>query len=100
MLDEIDSSGNQITPNSGFTGTSPEERSATGLAVFNQSVGLGVGGMAIDGSGNLWFLNGWAGTASGAIPPANALVEFIGLAAPTVTPTAVATQNGAQGTKP
>jgi hypothetical protein len=99
-LDELDSNGNQLTPNTGLTAISPEETAASGLAVFNQSSFDGQGGMAIDGSGNLWFLNGVAGSPGAGSSPANALVEFIGLASPTVTPTAVATQNGAQGTKP
>ena len=100
VLDEIDSVGHQLTPNSGLTATSADELSTVGLGIFNESAGAGQGGMAIDGSGNLWFLNGTAGTPSTTLPPANALVEFIGVAAPTVTPTAVATQNGAQGTLP
>jgi Chitobiase/beta-hexosaminidase C-terminal domain/Fn3 associated len=100
VLDELDSNGNQLTPNTGLTATSPEETAAAGLAVFNESSYSGQGGMAIDGSGNLWFLNGVAGSPSVSITPANALVEFIGVASPIVTPTAVATQNGAQGTKP
>jgi hypothetical protein len=108
VLDEIDSSGNQITPDTGLTGTSQEEQSATGLTLFNGTAVNGTGGvlggqqggMAVDGSGNLWFLNGITGSGSGKHAPANALVEIIGVAAPTVTPTALATQNGAQGTQP
>jgi hypothetical protein len=108
VLDEIDSSGNQITPNTGLTGTSSEEVSAVGLTLFNNTALNGTGdgaggqqgGMAVDGSGNLWFLNGYPGPWGGTGTPANALVEIIGVAAPTVTPAAVATQNGAQGSKP
>jgi hypothetical protein len=108
VLDEIDSSGNPITPATGLTGTSPEEQSVTGLALFNGTavngqiglLGGQQGGLAADPSGNLWFLNGETGQGITSVAPANALVEIIGVAVPTVTPTAVATQNGAQGTKP
>jgi hypothetical protein len=92
--------GSQITPDNGLSGTSNDEVTATGLTTFNQTASDGQGGIAIDRSGNLWFLNGFAGTTSMTITPSNALVEFVGVAAPTVTPTAIATQNSAQGTKP
>jgi hypothetical protein len=100
VLDEVNGNGTQITPDNGLTGTSNGEIAATGLTTFNQSAVDGQGGIAVDGSGNLWFLNGVAGAVLPTATPANALVEFIGLAAPTVTPTSVATQNGAQGTMP
>jgi hypothetical protein len=100
VLDEVNGNGTQITPNNGLTGISNDEIAATDLTTFNQSAFDGQGGIAVDGSGNLWFLNGVAGAVLPTDTPANALVEFIGLAAPTVTPTSVATQNGAQGTKP
>jgi hypothetical protein len=100
VLDEVDSNGTQLTPDTGLTAISPEETVASGLALFNESAFNGQGGMAIDASGNLWFLNGVAGSPGVDTSPANALVEFVGVAAPTITPTAVATQNGAQGTRP
>jgi hypothetical protein len=99
-LDAVNVNGSQITPDNGLNGTSNDEVTATGLAPFNQTATTGQGGLAIDRSGNLWFLNGFTGTASLSITPSNALVEFVGVAAPTVTPVAVATQNSAQGTKP
>ncbi len=47
-----------------------------------------IAGTAVDGSGNVWVLNGVAlpGTAN------HQLVEFVGLGAPTVTPTVLAVQ--------
>ena len=100
VLDAVDANGNQLTPSNGLTASSNDEVNATGLGTFNETAGGGQGGMAIDRSGNLWFLNGAAGTLNSGIAPANALVEFIGVAAPTVSPAAIATQNGAQGTLP
>ena len=101
-LDEVTPTGTQISPNGGFTATSTGEQTATGLTTINSDTNSSVagGGIAIDPSGNLWFLNGQAGAQASTYLPTNALVEFIGVAAPTVTPTALATQNGVQATKP
>ena len=46
--------------------------------------------MAIDGSGNLWVAN-FTG---------NTLTEFVGLAAPVVTPIAAGVANNTLGTRP
>jgi hypothetical protein len=54
-------------------------------------------GAAIDGSGNLWVLNTDTGTPAS---PGNVLVEFIGIAAPVVTPTSTALLNGQVGVRP
>jgi hypothetical protein len=89
----------QITPEGGYSSTSAQEVTATGLNIINDTAGLGTGGIAIDGSGNLWFLNGAVDDNGGAFP-ANALVEFVGLAAPVQTPIAQATATGAIGVKP
>lgn len=100
VLDEVNpvGGGTQITPNGGYSGTSPAEITATGLTTINGSIGI-PGGIAIDASGNLWFLNAGINNADGT-SPGNALVEFVGVAAPIVTPTSVAVQNTAQGTEP
>lgn len=97
-----------ISPQStGYTGTSSGESptinpdpsvptnpdpNQTG-AVSNQ----GVAGAAIDSSGNLWVLNANTGTTTS---PGNALVEFIGVAAPIVTPTSRAISFGEVGVRP
>jgi hypothetical protein len=101
-LDEVTAGGSQLSPDTGFTAASTDETSTTGLTSFNQSSYGGSGGISVDGSGNLWFLNATAGAPSGVAgsPMSNALVELIGVAAPTVTPTALATQNGVQATMP
>ncbi len=56
-----------------------------------------VTGAAIDGSGNLWILNEDTGATS---LPGNVLVEFVGLAAPVVTPTSAALNFGQVGVRP
>jgi hypothetical protein len=89
-LTEVNVSGILVTPGIGYTETSSAE-APTNL--------FGDGQMAIDGSGNLWLMNThnfnpYLGTAG------NVLVEVVGAAAPTITPLSVATQNGAQGTRP
>jgi hypothetical protein len=101
-LDEVTGGGSQLSPDAGFTANSTDEVSTTGISAFNRSAYGDAGGISVDGSGNLWFLNAVAGAPSGGVgsPVSNALVEFIGIAAPTVTPTALATQNGVQATMP
>ncbi len=66
---------------------------ATTFAVSNN----GVAGAAMDGSGNLWILNADTGTTAS---HGNALVEFIGIGAPVVTPTSLALQFGQVGVRP
>jgi len=53
------------------------------------------GGLAVDGSGNLWI----TGTNNGSTIP-NYVTEVIGIAAPVVTPKAVAVTNNTIGTRP
>jgi len=108
IIDEYSISGSGLTlltpASTGYTGTSSAEsptinpdpnvplNSATG-AVSTQ----GVAGAAIDGSGNLWVLNADTGTTSS---QGNVLVEFVGIAAPVVTPTSLAIQFGQVGVRP
>jgi hypothetical protein len=51
----------------------------------------------VDGSGNLWSLNPNTGSASVQV---NVLTEFIGVAAPVLTPTSLALKNGELATRP
>jgi len=72
---EFDNNGNPISPNTGYV--------APGLQT--QTVAL-----AIDGSGDIWAAD----------PTTNYLVEFIGAAAPVVTPISTGVKNNTQGTRP
>jgi hypothetical protein len=86
-IDEYTASGTILSPApTGFTGTSNGEL----------AVGGGVG-VAIDGSGNLWTLNSNTGSS---LIPGNALVEFIGLAGPVITPHSLALQEVELATRP
>ncbi|WP_213805466.1 chitobiase/beta-hexosaminidase C-terminal domain-containing protein [Granulicella sp. dw_53] len=108
IVDEfaVSSSGvTQISPSTGYTGTGTGEsptinpdRNASLILQNGLSVpAAGVTGAAIDGSGNLWVLNVDTGSTAS---PGNALVEFVGIAAPVVTPTSLALQFGQVGVRP
>ncbi len=96
--------GTVISPAGGYTGTSSAEPTTitidgnlSAFLDFNPTTG------AIDGSGNLWLINidtSNSGGPSGSAATGNVLVEFVGLAAPVVTPTSLALQNGQLGTRP
>lgn len=102
-IDEYTTQGVAISPVNGFTGTSSGEQptitidSNAPLSLFGFAPTTG----AIDGSGNLWLVNadtsnsGGTGNSTG-----NVLVEFLGIAAPVVTPTSVALKNGQLGARP
>jgi len=101
-IDEYTTTGTVLSPLNGYTGTSAAEPatitrdSSTYLSFFPTTA-------AIDGSGNLWVVNentSNAGAASGSPATGNVLVEFVGMAAPVVTPTAVALVNGQLGVRP
>jgi streptogramin lyase len=84
-ISEFSNSGVALSPPSGLAGvgtTAPTGISIEGLA--NPT------GIAIDGSGNVWVSNENGGYA----------VEFIGAAAPVVTPLAVGVKNGTLGSRP
>jgi hypothetical protein len=87
-LTEVTPTGTLLSPGSGYTETSSVEPT-TNLDGVN---------IAIDASGNLWVLN--TSNSYHGVQTGNVLVEVVGVAAPTITPLAVATQNGAQGTRP
>ena len=82
------STGATLTGTSGYTGTSSSE-----AATLN--INDGSSGMAVDGSGNLWVLN-----YNISVDTNNALVEFVGIAAPVITPTSVALTDGELATRP
>lgn len=95
-----------VTPSSGYTGTSSGEApTINGDPAAPRFVSSypsppknrGVAGAAIDGSGNLWVLNVDTGTTAST---GNVLVEFIGIAAPVVTPNSLALQFGQVGVRP
>ena len=106
-IDEYATAGVAISPANGYTGTSSAEQptitidSNEPLSIFGYAPRTG----AIDGSGNLWLINadtsnsGGSGCAT-ACTTGNVLVEFIGLAAPVVTPTSAALANGELGARP
>jgi hypothetical protein len=105
------SSVTMISPTTtGYTGTGTGESptinpdsSAPATYIVNLAQGVtpaktnGITGAAIDGSGNLWVLNVDTGATTS---PGNVLVEFIGIAAPVVTPTSLALQFGQVGVRP
>ena len=95
-VDEFTTSGVAISPADGYTGTSASEPPTLNPDpnVYGPVPGPSA---AIDGSGNLWVLNN---DTNGVATPGNVLVEFIGIAAPVVTPTSVALANGQLGARP
>jgi len=101
-IDVYTETGNAISPPSGYTGTSNGEQPTITIdgGISTNFTYYPTAG-AIDGSGNLWLVNadtsnsGGTGNATG-----NVLVEFIGMAAPVVTPTASALDNGQLGARP
>jgi sugar lactone lactonase YvrE len=81
---EYSNSAVLLSPGTGFTGSA--------IIPVAPSV---AGGIAIDGSGNVW-LSGFA-NGTGLL---NYVTEVIGIAAPVVTPRATATTNNTLGTRP
>jgi hypothetical protein len=111
IIDEFSVSGSgvsQLSPATGFTGFSTGEAPTINgdlgaPLVYNPTTSTivqkgGLPSAAIDGSGNLWVLN--ADTGADGTTGANVLVEFIGLAAPVVTPTSQALNFGEVGVRP
>jgi hypothetical protein len=85
-IDEFTTGGVLISPQTnGYTGTSSAEQPTLNPDGVYGATTTGISA-AIDGAGNLWVLNAdTGGTVSG-----NALVEYVGIGAPVVTPTSVA----------
>jgi len=103
-IDEYSASGTLISPAGGYTGTSTGEPATISFSNVNA---VSANSAAIDGSGNLWVLNNGTNGISGydvnfnPLPDdGNVLVEYIGIAAPVVTPTAAALQNQTLGARP
>ena len=89
-LIELGNDGTVLSSNDGFVGT--------GVIVSGPQV---PGGVAIDGSGNVW-ITGYALANAGAASTVSGQVvaEVIGIAAPVKTPLSVAVTNNALGTLP
>jgi hypothetical protein len=64
------------------------EYSRTGSLISSTYSPVAGYGVAIDGSGNVWML------------AQNGVVEYVGAAAPVVTPTSLAVKNNALGARP
>ena len=88
-LVEFNSAGTEISPAYGYLPTSD------GAAALTPVVITGPGGVAVDGSGNVWL----AGLNNGSGLP-NYVTEVIGIAAPLVTPKSVAIHNNTIGVRP
>ncbi|MGA2909467.1 MAG: NHL repeat-containing protein [Terracidiphilus sp.] len=92
----IDGAGNVWAANSGGNANSISEISAAGVAISGANGFVNVGmfspyGIAVDGSGNVWVASD---------DDVGPLTEFVGVAAPVVTPIAAGTSYMELGTRP
>ncbi|MBB5066078.1 chitobiase/beta-hexosaminidase C-terminal domain-containing protein [Granulicella mallensis] len=97
-IDEFTTGGKLISPlANGYTGTSSTETPT--LITDTNVLGNPVPGIsaAIDSSGDLWVLNA---DSFGSNVRGNALVEYIGIGAPVITPASTALANGLLGVRP
>lgn len=93
---EFNSSGTEVSPTYGYVPTTGIANTGdTGLVALIPIAVTGPGGMAVDNSGNLWL----SGRNNGTSYP-NYVTEMIGIAAPTVTPKAVAITNDTIASRP
>jgi len=94
----FNSSGTMTSPSSGYFPTTGATSSSgyDGFAGLTPVVITDPGGMAVDGSGNLWI----TGTNNGNTSIPNYITEVIGIAAPVVTPKATAVTNNTIATRP
>jgi len=105
-LNEVSSTGTTVSPATfGYqgVGAAGNSGSSTGEAatriIMNGplgSTGQNITGTAVDGSGNIWLLNGQADVNTST----QQIVEFVGLAAPAVTPKVLAVQSNSLGQLP
>jgi hypothetical protein len=92
---EFSSTGAQIGPTYGYAPTTGFPNSGdTGLVGLVSPIVTDPGGVAVDGSGNLWL----SGTPAGGLP--GYVTEVIGIAAPVVTPKPVALSNNTIAMRP
>ena len=92
-LTEFSNSGAQLSGMYGFTG---------GGILYNNTVSYGMStgfNLQVDSSGDLWTSEN-SGQINGYVLNDNALYEFIGIAAPTVTPLSLGLTNHTLGTRP
>jgi hypothetical protein len=104
-LVELANGGTLLSPSGasiyGYTGTGGEGETQPILANYDFKTDAPAESIAVDGSGNVWVANGAvARSTQTTVPPGEQLVEFIGAAAPAVTPLSVAVKNNAQASKP
>ena len=94
---ELSSSGAVVSPAYGYQPTSGAPNTGgSGLQALTSNLLVTPGGIAIDGSGNVW-LTGVDYYATGA---ANFVTEVLGIAAPVVTPQSVAVKNNRIASRP
>gem|GEM_PF-5394078 len=99
-IDEFTTTGVLLSSANGYTGSSAGEPITLNPAADTDYVhGTSE---AVDGSGNLWVLNSETNgfDANFNLQSGNVLVEYVGIAAPVVTPTSVALVNGQLGARP
>ena len=92
-LTEFSNNGTLLSGQYGYTG---------GGIVSNNTVNYGMSygfGMQVDSSGDLWTVE-VSGLTNGYLLSDNCIYEFIGIAAPAVTPLSVALKNNTLGTRP
>jgi sugar lactone lactonase YvrE len=93
---EFNSVGTEVSPLYGYVPTTGIANSGnTALVALIPVAVTGPGGVAVDNSGNLWL----SGRNNGTTYP-NYVTEVIGIAAPTVTPKAVAITNDTIASRP
>ena len=96
-LVELSSTGTVVSPAYGYQPTSGAPNTGgSGLQPLTSNLLTSPGGIAVDGSGNVW-LTGVDYYATGA---ANFVTEVLGIAAPVVTPKSLAVKNNAIASLP
>ena len=96
-LVELNSSGTVVSPAYGYQPTSGAPNTGgSGLQPLTSNLLTSPGGIAIDGSGNIW-MTGVDYYSTGA---ASFVTEVLGLAAPVVTPKSLAVKNNAIANEP